>query len=126
MLAGTEQFMPDIDIAALERLETLIGGDRGALIELIGTFLEETDEILTDMRGAVASEERAVLHRGAHSLKSSAQDFGADELAVQAATLESRSAAEWPADAGGDVDRLAEAFAASRASLQRWLAEQDA
>lgn len=56
-------------------------------------------------------------------MKSSAQDFGASELAALAAALESRARTDWPPSAPEDVERLADAFAAARRDLESWLAD---
>ena len=111
-----------IDPAALEQLAELIGGDRAALRELVETYLEEGAEIVAELRASVPATDLEVLRRGAHSMKSSAQDFGAGELATLAATLESRARTDWPPSAPGDVERLAAAFAAARLDLEAWLA----
>lgn len=111
-----------IDTSALEQLGELIGGDRAALRELVATFVEEGEEIVANLREALRGEDRDALRRGAHSMKSSAQDFGAGGLAALAATLESRARADWPVTAPEDVEALAGAFAAAKGDLERWLA----
>jgi len=112
-----------IDTHALDRLGELIGGDPDALRELVQTFIEEADEIVAGLRTALSVNDLDTLRRGAHSMKSSAQDFGAGELAGLAARLESRTRDAWPSSAPADVEALATAFAAARTELRHWLAD---
>ena len=90
----------------------------------MATFVEEGEEIVAALRDALRGEDGDALRRGAHSMKSSAQDFGAGELAALAATLESRARGGWPATAPEDVETLSAAFAAARGDLERWLADE--
>lgn len=113
--------MPAIDPAAIEQLGELIGGDRASLRELVETFIEEGAEILAEMTQALPSSDTDSLRRGAHSLKSSAQDFGAGEVASQAAGLEARAAAAWPETAASDVSELSAAFSEAQTELSAWL-----
>lgn len=115
--------MSVIDRAALDRLGELIGGDRDALAELVRTFQEEGDEIVAELDGALGTRDATVLRRGAHSLKSSAQDFGASELARRAAALEWRATNGWPDEAADEVAGVRSAFASARDGLASWLAE---
>jgi HPt (histidine-containing phosphotransfer) domain-containing protein len=116
--------MHAIDSSALEQLCELIGGDRASLHELVESFIEEGSDILAEMTAALPTSDADSLRRGAHSLKSSAQDFGAADVASQAATLEARAASTWPESAADDVAALGGAFALARTDLIDWL-EQD-
>ena len=113
--------MNHLDTRALDQLQELIGGDRDALLELIETFLEEGDEIVLDMRSSVSTRDIDLLRRSAHSLKSSAQDFGSVRLSQLCASLESRCRAEWPEEAEEQVRMVAESFENARDALQSYL-----
>lgn len=115
--------MDNIDIRALEQLQELIGGDKDTLHELIETFLEEGAEIVGDMRNSVSGSDIDLLRRSAHSLKSSAQDFGAVKLSQQCASLESRCRIEWPEEAEEHISTIAESFSSARDSLQSYLTQ---
>jgi len=110
-----------VDTRALEQLQELIGGDREQLNELVETFLVEGDEIVVDMHTAVAQSDVELLRRSAHSLKSSAQDFGASQLSTLSATLESASKNELPENADGQVSAIKDQFAAAKLELQAYL-----
>lgn len=117
--------MQNIDVTALEQLGELIGGDPAMLAELVQTFIDEGAEIVTALRTSIPSADLDELRRGAHSLKSSAQDFGATGLATLSATLESRAKSTWPASAATDVEAIASAFDDARQDLMTWLTNDD-
>ena len=61
-------------------LASLTDGDREFLLEIIDTFLEDTPDLLEQMRQGVKQAEPASLRIAAHSLKSNSADFGAEIL----------------------------------------------
>jgi HPt (histidine-containing phosphotransfer) domain-containing protein len=77
-----------LDMAALEMLLEVIGGEQELLDELIASFLEEAPPLLTKMREAQDNGDGAGLRMAAHTLKSSANDFGASEFARLCQELE--------------------------------------
>lgn len=113
--------MSSIDPRLLEQLKELIGGDQEALNELIGTFQMEGGEIVVDMQKALPSQDIDLLRRSAHSLKSSAQDFGASELSSACASLEAHCKTGWPEGAMEQVSMIAERFEDARVDLQSYL-----
>jgi HPt (histidine-containing phosphotransfer) domain-containing protein len=68
--------------AAIDQLLSLVGGNRTALSELIGSYLNDTAALLRDLRTAVERNDPDLLHRAGHSLKSSSRDFGALRLSA--------------------------------------------
>ena len=79
-------------------------------------------------RGALWTAVRAardgdatLLHRQAHSLKSSARDVGATSLAARAAALEARASGGALANAGKEVSSVAAEFAAAREALVKFV-----
>lgn len=113
--------MSVIDERSIEQLSTLIGGDQETLHELIETFLEEGAEIVAEMKSSLDDKNIDVLRRGAHSLKSSAQDFGAISLSELSAALESQCKNSWPDNAALQTDDIANAFSASTAELRHYI-----
>jgi signal transduction histidine kinase/CheY-like chemotaxis protein/HPt (histidine-containing phosphotransfer) domain-containing protein len=68
------------DPTAIDKLLNLVGGDRSALSELIGSYLDDTSRLLHDLRQALENNDADLLHRAGHTLKSSSRDFGAITL----------------------------------------------
>ena len=113
--------MTMIDHRLLDQLSELIGGDKTALHELINTFLEEGAEIVAAMKESIANEDLDVLRRGAHSMKSSAQDFGATALSEMNASLESQCKTNWPTNAAEQVDNISNQFSLACTELQSYI-----
>ena len=86
-----------IDPAALKRLEGW-GGTKLSN-EIVRLFLENGPSRIDQIRGAMDGEDLEVPERGAHSLKSSAANVGAQQLQEVASELES-------AASGGDLQRV--------------------
>ena len=106
-----------LDTRTLAQLQELIGGDRAELIELVEIFLVEGDEIVADMQAASTSGDLELLRRSAHSLKASAQDFGANQLSALCATLESGSKTAIPDAVDAQVSDIATHFTAAKVEL---------
>ena len=113
--------MTVIETRSLEQLSELIGGDKSALHELIETFIEEGAEIVTEMKGSLADEDLDVLRRSAHSMKSSAQDFGAIALSQLNAALESQCKNGWPNNAASQAENISQKFSEAHAELQLYI-----
>lgn len=86
--------MSVLDPAAIENLREMVGGDVEFMIELIDVFLDDAPRMLSDMRRALESEDAAVLHRAAHSLKSNSAEFGAMTLSDLCREIEALSKAD--------------------------------
>ena len=91
---------------ALDKLFDLIGGDPGSLAELIESFLEESPLLVGQMQQAADAGDRTVLGRAAHTLKSSARDFGASQLSVLCESLEKSCRDSMPEQAIRQVDAI--------------------
>ncbi len=113
--------MSVIDSRLLEQLSELIGGDKSALKELIETFIEEGAEIVASMKKSLDTEDLDELRRGAHSMKSSAQDFGATALSELNASLESQCKNGWPSNAVSQTNEISEKFSEANAELQLYI-----
>lgn len=79
------QGMPHIDPARMEDLSRSLGE---GLRDVIGAFLEDTPQMISEMRRCLAAGDVENLSRLAHSLKSSSGIFGADRLAAVCRALE--------------------------------------
>jgi HPt (histidine-containing phosphotransfer) domain-containing protein len=72
----------------VQSLLDLVGGDTTGLQALIRSFLDESPRLVASMRTAVDEGDCELLRRGAHTLKSSARDFGASQLSALCQVLE--------------------------------------
>ena len=86
-----------IDPGALKRLEGWGGVNLSK--EIVRLFLENGPKRVDQIRGAMDGEDLVVPERGAHSLKSSAANVGAQLLQEIASELEA-------AASGGDLQRV--------------------
>jgi signal transduction histidine kinase/CheY-like chemotaxis protein/HPt (histidine-containing phosphotransfer) domain-containing protein/HAMP domain-containing protein len=77
-----------LDPAALARLAESMGGDEAFVGELIEQFLADSPGLLVAARDGVEAGDADVVRRAAHTLKSNAATFGANELAERCRTLE--------------------------------------
>jgi len=75
-----------IDAATFAELQDTAGAD--FVGELVGTFLEEAPQMLTELRAAIAEGSADRFRRAAHSIKSNANTFGAMRLGEMARVLE--------------------------------------
>ena len=105
-----------VDLAALDRLLEMTGGDPEFVDELIQTFLEDAVVQLDAMRAAANAASAADLVRPAHSLTSNSANMGAERLSELCRSLE--------ADArGGAVDAAADRVAEAAEEFDRVRAE---
>jgi HPt (histidine-containing phosphotransfer) domain-containing protein len=95
-----------LDPAALNTLLEVIGGEHDVLVELIDSFLEEAPPLLAGMRQALAQEDSIELRRTAHTIISSATDFGAVQLAELCKKLENMGKAGTLAGAAALVAQI--------------------
>jgi CheY-like chemotaxis protein/HPt (histidine-containing phosphotransfer) domain-containing protein len=101
--AGSDK-SPALDPAALERLRETMGA--GFLEELLPTFVEDTQELVSTMRRALGTRDTDAFRRAAHSLKSNAASFGATTLSSLARDLENLAKSGSLDGAAGRVERL--------------------
>lgn len=116
--ADTVKPSTKIDISALDRLREIIGQDDAALAELITSFLTEGSKLCTVLSRAKADKNLAELGRAAHTMKSSARDFGALELASACKDLEARVVAQDPGDVSDLVTRIENEFHRAEIALR--------
>ncbi len=75
-----------IDMAVYDELKDAAGAE--FVVELVSAFLEEAPGLLMELRTALGAGDADGFRRAAHSLKSNANVFGADALAIPARRLE--------------------------------------
>jgi CheY-like chemotaxis protein len=86
--AATAAATPAVDEGVLSRLAESMGGDEMFVAELIEQFLSDSPELLAAARRALEANDAAEIRRAAHTLKSNAATFGANELAERSKALE--------------------------------------
>ena len=96
-----------IDRSVLDGLSEAVGED--FVGELIDTFLEEAPGMFEEMKQALEKNDVDRFRRAAHSLKTNASTFGANELAEQAKELE-YMARENDLDVGNKLELLDKAY----------------
>ncbi len=104
-----------IDASTFAELQETAGAEFVA--ELVGTFLEEAPQMLAELRTARAASLDERFRRGAHSLKSNCNTFGALGLGALARELELRGLAADPAQDAAALDALDAAYARVAAAL---------
>ncbi len=81
----------DAKVIDIEAARRICGGDEGRLTLLASTLVEEADDLMCRIHDAVKSRDWKVLHRCAHTMKGSADVFGATAVVKAARQLESQS-----------------------------------
>jgi GAF domain-containing protein/CheY-like chemotaxis protein/HPt (histidine-containing phosphotransfer) domain-containing protein len=117
--AGTEVVTAQgsIDEKALTRLSEGTGGDEGFVSELIGQFLTEAPGLAAAMRAGLDAGDADGVRRAAHTLKSNAATFGANELAAVCAALEDAAKRGELGDAPASLDEIVRQLDIVRAVL---------
>jgi HPt (histidine-containing phosphotransfer) domain-containing protein len=78
-----------IDPEAWEKMKAMT--EPAFLVELIDVYLNDSPELINQMRAGMASGNLEMVRRAAHSLKSNSASFGANRLAEAARELEMRT-----------------------------------
>jgi GAF domain-containing protein/DNA-binding response OmpR family regulator len=77
-----------VDEAVIARLAESMGGDDSFVAELVEQFLSDSPALLAAARRGLEGGDVDEVRRAAHTLKSNAATFGANELAERSKTLE--------------------------------------
>ena len=104
----------------LNRLQEMVGDDPEFIEELLDTFVESTEELMTPLRAGVQSGDAQAVMRESHRLKGSSANVGAEALQEQSHELEKMGRA-------GSLDRAAEVLAEIEtefARVREFLAER--
>jgi HPt (histidine-containing phosphotransfer) domain-containing protein len=98
----------NIDLKTYGELKELMGADY--LVEIIDTYIEETEGLIHQLQQALAAGDAATFGRLAHSIKSSSASLGALDFAQQARELELLGKANDLVGVGSKLDELAAGF----------------
>ena len=113
-----------IDQASLDMLLDVVGGDREALVDLTDSFLATGPDLIDQLKASADSGDVAGFRRAVHTLKSSANDFGALALAKTCASLEAAAKTDGHIGTRDEVARVIalydEAEAALRSLVDTW------
>jgi len=108
--------MPVIDQTTFEELKQMSGED--FINELIDTFLEDAPNMIAEMKSALEIGDVDTFRRAAHSMKSNAVTFGANDLSVLAKELEMLGKENKLNETGDRLKSLEEAYASARDELE--------
>jgi len=115
--------MPDfavIDPQAIENLRSLNPGDNDEFLrEIVGIFLEDTPQRITELEQSLKAGDLPKFTRAAHSIKGSSANLGAMALRFVAEKLEHESRQTGVAGAAALVDSIKAEFARARAELDK-------
>jgi GAF domain-containing protein/CheY-like chemotaxis protein/HPt (histidine-containing phosphotransfer) domain-containing protein len=79
---------PPVDASVLDRLAESMGGDDAFVAELIDQFVTDSPALVAAARKGLEAGDADEVRRAAHTLKSNAATFGANELADRSRRLE--------------------------------------
>lgn len=115
--------MPDetlIDPEAIENLRALNPDDGDAFLrDIVGIFLEDTPERLSELRESLANADQVRFTRAAHSIKGSASNLGAAQLRAIAEKLEHQSRSQGLGSVNALLAELTAKFEETKAELER-------
>jgi signal transduction histidine kinase/DNA-binding response OmpR family regulator/putative methionine-R-sulfoxide reductase with GAF domain len=118
--AGAEAARPAVDASVLARLAESMGGDDAFVAELIEQFVTDSPALVTAARHGVEAGDSDEVRRAAHTLKSNAATFGANELADRSSRLEAAAKAgtlddglAWIEAIAGELERVHAALRSS-------------
>jgi histidine phosphotransfer protein HptB len=105
-----------IDLAIFENLKEMMGAD--FIGELVDTYLQDSPEMLRQMRQSLESQDADTFRRAAHSLKSNSANFGAMQLSAMARELEMMGRENRLDQAGETLARAETEFARVEQALE--------
>ena len=106
-----------IDRAVFETLIDSVGSD--FINELVATFFEEAPIIIANLRQALSESNTDTFRREAHSMKTNAATFGANNLAEFARTLEHIARENQLDQIGDQLDVLEHLYLTAQGELER-------
>jgi len=80
--------IPDYSILDMERMAKEIGLKVKHIPILIGSFLEESAEVLTRLENAIATKDYSAIYQNAHSIKGSAGNLRFNDIFEMAKAME--------------------------------------
>lgn len=112
---------PIIDPEAIENLRSLSPEDDSFLKEIVGVFLDDTPQRISELKLSHAAGDTAAFSRAAHSIKGSSSNLGASRLRTAAERLEHGSKKQALASLVAGIPELEAEFAAAKQELERLL-----
>jgi PAS domain S-box-containing protein len=109
---------PAVDAAVLDRLAESMGGDDAFVAELIEQFVTDSPALVAAARKGLKAGDAEEVRRAAHTLKSNAATFGANELADRSRSLEMAARAGELDDGQASLDAVAEELERVHAALR--------
>jgi signal transduction histidine kinase/DNA-binding response OmpR family regulator len=109
---------PAVDSAVLDRLAESMGGDDAFVAELTEQFVGDSPELVAAARRGLESGDADEVRRAAHTLKTNAATFGANQLADRSRELELAAKAGELGDGAGLIDAVAEELERVHAALR--------
>jgi len=113
-----------ISLQALERMRQLIGDDKDVLADILQSFIDEAEPLAESVLAAARDGRFDILGRAAHTIKSSARDFGDSELAALCADIELGSKQGLVADAVASSQKIAQGCIALKEELAAYIGRE--
>ena len=109
-----------IDPQAIENLRALTPGDNDEFLrEIIGIFLQDTPQRITELEQSLVASDQPRFTRAAHSIKGSSSNLGALALRAVAERLEHQSKQSGVAGLEPMIAELKSEFAQATAALEQ-------
>ncbi|HEU4832214.1 MAG TPA: response regulator, partial [Actinomycetota bacterium] len=108
---------PPVDASVLDRLAESMGGDDAFVTELIEQFVADSPALVAAARRGLEASDADAVRRAAHTLKSNAATFGANELADRSSRLEAAAKAGRLHDGLGQIEAIDEELGRVHAAL---------
>lgn len=107
------------DVKMLDGLLHSLGKDQ--MKELLGGFIQKTDEIVAKLLAASSANDNAACYESAHELRGMAANFGMKDLAAIANVIEKAMHNNQPEKAAPEIEKLPGSAEATKAAIQSWL-----
>jgi PAS domain S-box-containing protein len=115
---GLTAFNPAVNMEMLHQAASDIGGeDLNFLIELIDSYLENSQELILSLQESHAKQNYGELQRTAHTLKSSSSIIGAEELSNLCRDLETNLRNQQYDDLESKVSKILNEYTSVRSDL---------
>lgn len=101
---------------------TTVGGDPDLLNELLGVYVAEANEMIKQLRSALAASDRQLLRRSAHTLKGASMSMGATTTTAESERLEQGCDSMDDASLSEHIGRVEVAAKAAIAAIEDRLA----
>ena len=111
-----------IDQEIFRNFQASLGDEDGSIIaSLVQDFLTEAEQLINDIHAGIENGNQDLVWRGSHSLKSSCQMFGAQELAETCLTIELKARGGSLELDGDLIKKMDSDFELVRKALLDWL-----